>query len=182
MFLKSVGINTPAPWCAAYVNYVLQESKVPHKMNGLAISCCPSTPQLIFDKGKKTEWQQPKSGDLFFWYRTGGGHTGFIKEWPEHGDYFTTVEGNVTRPDGKQGVAIKTRKKSNVQKIFAASMLGSAEESEPIADSVVVEDVVENVNYPATEEKNKKSTPPYAIILVVVLVVLWRMDYIKIKT
>lgn len=182
LFLKSVNINHPAPWCAAYVNYVLQKSNTDHKMNGMASSCCPNKPQLIYNKGKKNFEKEPQAGDLFFWYRTGGGHTGIITDWPKHGDYFYTIEGNVTCDDGKHGVSKKTRKKSNVQKVFAASMLSAfvKEESEPIQEDTVIRKIEDITNpQPKQEEPPKKDNTPYTVLLIgAVLLILYKKGYI----
>lgn len=192
MFLRSVNIHTPAPWCAAFANYVLQQSRVPHTMTGLATSCCPATPFLIFSKGKKRLAQAPQPGDLFFWFRPGGGHTGFIAEWPASGDYFTTIEGNVSTPDGRQGVAIKQRKKANVQKIYAASMLpfAAADDDETgttpatprdsNTQTQAVNPKVDNTPNTPPTPPTEAPTPPYTIILLlIILAILWRQGKFK---
>lgn len=179
LFLKSVGINHPAPWCAAFANYVLQKANVPHKMSGRAISCCPVDANLIYSKGKTRLSKAPQPGDLFFWFRPGGGHTGFIKEWPASGDYFTTVEGNVTRPDGYQGVAVKTRKKAAVQKIYAASVLAGLDTT-PVktVDSTSVPNVISPK--PQQNQQTKEAPPPYTpILILVILVALWQKGYFQ---
>lgn len=176
MFLRSVNINNPAPWCAAFVNYVLQEAKVPHKMNGLALSCCPADGNLIYSRGKRSLSVSPKSGDLFFWFRPGGGHTGFIKDWPSRGDYFTTIEGNVTTSDGRQGVAVKTRKKSSVQKIYSASAL-SIFSSGPSnsSDTIIPPDKKPGTTKPKDPPNtNSDSSPPYFIFLIIFIVLILR--------
>lgn len=199
-FLASVNIQHPAPWCAAYTNYVLQKAKVNHKMNGMASSCCPTTPQLIYNKGHKNFNKLPQAGDLFFWYRPGGGHTGIITQWPAHGDYFYTIEGNVSCADGRQGVSRKTRKKSNVQKVFAASMLSSFikdEEAGPVPIAIGTSAPIEpepltpadtlphaQPNLPEGQQPPTKApTPPYTLILIgIILLILWRKGHIKLST
>jgi hypothetical protein len=192
-FLASVNIQHPAPWCAAYTNYVLQKANVNHKMNGMASSCCPATPQLIYNKGHKSFNKLPQAGDLFFWYRPGGGHTGIITQWPAHGDYFYTIEGNVSCADGRQGVSRKTRKKSNVQKVFAASMLSSFVKDEEAGPEPSAPAEPEPLNTADTTESQKPTTdnqsptkaptPPYTLILIgLILLILWRKGHIKLRT
>ncbi|MCH8491445.1 MAG: hypothetical protein LAT81_16190 [Oceanicaulis sp.] len=117
-FLRAVNIHNPAPWCGAFAAWVLDSCGADHNMTGMAVSCCPNDDGLIFDKGKKRMPNNVPEGALFFWLRPGGGHNGFVVDWPEHGDYFTRIDGNTSTADGKEGVAKKKALKRNVQKLY----------------------------------------------------------------
>lgn len=89
MYLQSVGIDFPAPWCMAFVYW-----------------CCTQAgiKGLIKTGGVLRQWHEidplakkktPKVGDIFIMDFGGGkGHTGFIKTVNDTTRTFTTIEGN----------------------------------------------------------------------------------------
>lgn len=108
MFQRSVGLGAGAPWCAAFVSYVLDAAKArePRVRSGLAQKFIVkgSVPAKQVAKG----YRRVEPGWLVVWKRgdTYGGHVGIVERWS--GDNGETVEGNV-REGKEEGVFRKRR-------------------------------------------------------------------------
>ena len=103
-YLNSVGINVPAPWCMAFVYWVVEKaSKELGQPNPLQ-----KTGHVL------TQWNAskklrvvgtPERGDIFIMDFGGGkGHTGFVAEIK--GDRIMTIEGNSNGQGSREGVEV----------------------------------------------------------------------------
>jgi len=103
-YLNSVGINVPAPWCMAFVYWVVDKaSKELGQPNPLH-----KTGHVL------TQWNAmkklrvvgtPERGDIFIMDFGGGkGHTGFVAEIK--GDRIMTIEGNSNGQGSREGVEV----------------------------------------------------------------------------
>lgn len=116
-YLKSVGINQPVPWCAAFVRWCFDQCHIPVTGNAWSPSWFPAA-KTIYRQGKG---QTPQNGDVFGLYYPKLkriGHVGFIIGW--QGNHAVTIEGNTNAAGSRDGnvVAKKRRLKSQ---IFAVS-------------------------------------------------------------
>lgn len=99
-FLASVGIDTPAPWCAAYASYCLSVNDIEFPTERSALASDFITRRSMKASHVLLGREQPQKGDLVIWRRGNGifGHIGFVSEW--RGECGQTVEGNTSPPDG----------------------------------------------------------------------------------
>lgn len=102
-YLKSVGINFPAPWCMGFVywcvNEAAKEMNVPNplKKTGGVMDQWSSMRSLRVDT--------PQKGDIFIMDFGGGkGHTGFVTG--VIGDKINTVEGNSNDEGSREGFEV----------------------------------------------------------------------------
>lgn len=108
MFQRSVGLGAGAPWCAAFVSYVLDAVRAtePRVRSGLAQKFIVkgSVPAKQVAKG----YRKVEPGWLVVWKRgdTYGGHIGIVVRWD--GLAGETIEGNV-REGKEEGVFRKRR-------------------------------------------------------------------------
>lgn len=108
MFQRSVGLGAGAPWCAAFVSYVLDAAKVaqPRVRSGLAQKFIVkgSVPAKQVAKG----YRRVEPGWLVVWKRgdSYGGHVGIVERWNRNDG--ETIEGNV-REGKEEGVFRKRR-------------------------------------------------------------------------
>ncbi|MBT1702954.1 CHAP domain-containing protein [Chryseosolibacter indicus] len=100
VILKSVGINSPAYYCAAYVSWGLTE-------NGI---CNPRTAwsPALFPASHCINLKQkiPEPADVFGVYYNNLNriaHAGVVKRWPRDGDYFISLEGNTNNGTSRNG-------------------------------------------------------------------------------
>ena len=103
-YLNSVGITTPAPWCMAFVYWVVEKAS-----NELG------EPNPLLKTGHvMSQWNAskklrvtgtPERGDIFIMDFGGGkGHTGFVAE--VKGDRIMTIEGNSNGQGSREGVEV----------------------------------------------------------------------------
>lgn len=108
MFQRSVGLGAGAPWCAAFVSYVLDAAKArePRVRSGLAQKFIVkgSVPAKQVAKG----YRRVEPGWLVVWKRgdSYGGHVGIVERWNRNDG--ETIEGNV-REGKEEGVFRKRR-------------------------------------------------------------------------
>lgn len=105
-FLASVGIYSPAAWCAAFVVWCHLQAK---------INSIPRTGGVLdlWNKSPDNRTVTPQPGDVMILdYGNGQGHTGIIIE--VNGDTLTTIEGNTNDDGSREGyeVARRTRQAS----------------------------------------------------------------------
>jgi peptidoglycan hydrolase-like protein with peptidoglycan-binding domain len=96
----------PESWCADFASWVLR-----HVGGSLNDPYCPSIRNRLIASGNWKGRSNPQPGDLvlFDWNHDGiADHIGFVKSVNANGT-LTTIEGNTTGPDGREGVWEKTR-------------------------------------------------------------------------
>ncbi|HBC0987555.1 TPA: CHAP domain-containing protein [Escherichia coli] len=115
-YLKAVGINFPAAWCAAFVVWCHQQA---------GVNSIPRTGGVLdmWNKTKSTRAvTQPQPGDVFIMdYGRGNGHTGIVER--VEGSTLYTIEGNTDANGGREGyeVARRTRNLSAVKGLLRFS-------------------------------------------------------------
>jgi hypothetical protein len=93
-YLNSVGIHDGAPWCAAFVTYILKENHIDKLPTNPA--WCPSWYELAAKKGLLKPMRESIGGDLWLWNWDGGqvDHIGFCDEGVK-GSMAYYLDGNV---------------------------------------------------------------------------------------
>jgi hypothetical protein len=102
-YLKSVGINVPAPWCMAFVYWCVNEAcKAKGVTNKLLQSGHVLTVGAAASRRGVTT-SRPRPGDIFIMNFGGGrGHTGFCSDIaPKF--MFNTIEGNSNDEGSREG-------------------------------------------------------------------------------
>lgn len=107
MYLLSVGINFPAPWCMAFVYWCTA-----HAAELLSVQN-----PLIRTGGVMNQWynmpasmkimapQQPQAGDIFIMeFAHGNGHTGFVESVAD--GFIHTIEGNSNEDGSREGFEV----------------------------------------------------------------------------
>lgn len=100
-YLESVGINFPAPWCAAFVVWCHLQAD---------INSMPKTGGVLelWNKSPANRVNPPQPGDVMILdYGHGQGHTGIIVE--VNGDTLTTIEGNTNDDGSREGYEVAQR-------------------------------------------------------------------------
>jgi hypothetical protein len=79
-YLNSVGITSGAPWCAAFVSYILHENKVTGRPTNPA--WCPNWVDYARKYNLLKPMRDSRQGDLWLWNWDGGlvDHIGFCDE------------------------------------------------------------------------------------------------------
>lgn len=120
-YLKEVGVGSPAPWCAAFCNFVARQAakrlgvespleKVPNQ----------AYVQSYYEHGKKLGWIVPaeaaEPGDLFLLFFPSlhrYAHIGLVATKPlqasSDGGEFSTIEGNTDADGGREGIEVARR-------------------------------------------------------------------------
>lgn len=123
-YLNSVGINSPAAWCAAFVNYKVKQAAMELKVasDWPATGYCPTI--LAWAKQNKRLLAKPVPGAVFLVKRNifgGARHTGFVKSVSPDGSYIISVEGNSNDNGSAEGVGVYSNKRPvNWKLIFVA--------------------------------------------------------------
>jgi hypothetical protein len=105
--LLEVGINYPAPWCAAEVYDCFQTAAT-----GLGIgNPCPRTPSavhLFTNAPAECQTRLPAPGDVFVVMHSDGvhGHCGIVESCSPGGDEITTIEGDTNAEGSSTGDAM----------------------------------------------------------------------------
>ncbi len=113
-YLLNANITTPAPWCAAFVKFVLDKCGISHKITAWSPSATATN--RIYDRRKPDKNKTtPESGDVFTLYYPNLeriGHTGFIESWGSK--WIDTIEGNTNDSgsrDSNSGDRVMRRKR-----------------------------------------------------------------------
>ena len=125
--LKSVGVNFPAPWCAAYVGIVCCNSCISYPYSGFVPNWSRDVwkAKVIFDKTKKgrsilqTELRRGDIATIYFPNLRRDAHIFIVLGVTEKGNIIT-IEGN-TNPGGSRdgyGVFVRVRELWQVSKII----------------------------------------------------------------
>ncbi len=104
-YLNSVGLYSPAPWCAAFVYWCFNQlsNKNPLTKTGSVLTNWNSA-------DKKYKFTEPKEGDIFIMDFGGGkGHTGIVEKVDS--DFVYTIEGNSNESGSPEGVEVLRRKR-----------------------------------------------------------------------
>lgn len=113
-YLASIGINSPAPWCMAFVYFCFDEaSKQLQRTNPLVRT------GLVLGAWNKAKINngriKPEPGDIFIMDFGGGtGHTGIVEK--VEGLWIYTVEGNTNDEGGREGYEV-CRKRRLLSKV-----------------------------------------------------------------
>jgi hypothetical protein len=122
MYLSNAKIYTPAPWCGAFVKWVLDACGVEHWIT--AWSPSGTARNRIYDRRTPDKnVTKPESMDVFTLYYPSLkriGHVGFIDEWGDK--WVTTVEGNTNDSGSRDsntgdGVLKRKRLKSTIYQV-----------------------------------------------------------------
>jgi hypothetical protein len=122
MYLSNANIYKPAPWCGAFVKWVLDMCRVENWVT--AWSPSGTSRNRIYDRrtpDKNTV--RPESMDIFTLYYPSLnriGHVGFVDEWGDK--WVTTVEGNTNDSGSRDsntgdGVLRRKRLKSTIYQV-----------------------------------------------------------------
>ena len=116
-YLHSVGVYSPAPWCAAFVSYNLQQLNIPNPNSAWS-------PNYALDKDviykAKKQTSTPLAGDVVTYYYPSlkrVGHVGFYCLKDVSG-YIITIEGNTNGGGSREGDGVY-KKKRELGKIYA---------------------------------------------------------------
>lgn len=107
-YLKTVHLKAGAPWCAAFVNWVLLQCGTPHAGSGWSPDWFPAH-RIIWHHNGVVEGSStsPQPGDVLGVYFEGKGriaHVGFIEVW--RGRSAQTVEGNTNAAGSREGIMV----------------------------------------------------------------------------
>jgi hypothetical protein len=111
MYLKYVGHKRGAPWCAAFVAWVLGQCGVKHTITAWSPTAHNSK-NVIYTGGYM--YREVKPCDVFtIYYQSKGriGHTGF---WYARvsGRFYDSVEGNTNEGGSREGDGVYMRRRS----------------------------------------------------------------------
>lgn len=101
--------NEGTPWCAQFVSVVIKTTYEKLKLPKSKLPYTAST-LVMLDGAKKanlTVDKTPREGCIFFRYRSGGGHVGFVGKIDNNGTIYT-IEGNASN-----AVVARTYNKEN---------------------------------------------------------------------
>lgn len=116
-YLHSVNVFTPAPWCAAFVSYNLQQYKIPNPCSAWSPNYALSK-DVIYKAKKMTAIPLP--GDVVTYYYPQlkrVGHVGFYCLKDQSG-YIITIEGNTNGGGSREGDGVY-KKKREMSKVYA---------------------------------------------------------------
>lgn len=116
IYLKSVGINYPASWCAAFVYYRIKTAakELGITTNFIKTASC----QAIYQWAKKNGHilDAPKDGCVFLqWHKElhRYAHTGFVKTYDATKNTFVSIEGNSNSDGSREGYCVASNKRPN---------------------------------------------------------------------
>lgn len=123
VYLKFVSIFSPAPWCAAFVafkiNQAAQVLSVPNPyLSGIRAASCSAVYAWAKTQGRVLP--APEEGCVFLVRGKSPGvfvHTGFVSDL-RHGARVGTVEGNTNIDGSSEGVGVFARERSAANLVF----------------------------------------------------------------
>lgn len=113
--LANAGFYKPAAYCSATVKYLFDICLVMTEITAWSPTAVPEARAVW--KGGKEITRAPMYSDVFGIYSPRKGrvsHAGIIFHWPDKGNYFLSLEGNVGIGDGAQGITVLRRKKTEI--------------------------------------------------------------------
>lgn len=105
-YLASVGITSPAAWCAAFVYWCYKEAA---RQLGVKNPLLCTGRVLTQYEMRKAVYQvsSPEAGDVFIMLnKDGTGHMGFVDAVHPKGDRIETVEGNSNDEGSREGFEV----------------------------------------------------------------------------
>lgn len=125
-YLNSVGINFPAPWCAAFVYWCFEQAAVKNGKKNPVVKTGSVLSHWNKSTGKKISLLDArnnpglvKPGHIFIMDFGGGkGHTGLVEA--VNGGFLTVIEGNTNDGGSREGIGVfrRTRKIAGINKGF----------------------------------------------------------------
>ncbi|MBI9063314.1 MAG: CHAP domain-containing protein [Marinilabiliaceae bacterium] len=113
-YLKHVGFNQPAPWCAAFVSWNLSNVGVTNPKSAWSPSFASDKDVIWYSKsGYKRKGTKAQTGDVVTFYYTRlkrVGHVGFYIKTDKSG-YFITIEGNTNKSGSRSGDGVYMKKR-----------------------------------------------------------------------
>jgi len=110
-YLASTGTPKGSAWCAAFVNYCIEEAA--HKLGArepwIRTAGCDEIKSWA--RRNKVLFERPEVGDVFLHFSPGddADHTGFVTSVAN--GYFGTVEGNTNNGGSREGIGVFSRKR-----------------------------------------------------------------------
>ncbi len=119
-FLFAAGLDKPAPWCAAFVNWCAEKAAADHnRTSPLEDVRLQAYVQSYADWAKVNDLFIPAEdtgpGDLFVLYYPSlerFAHIGFTEEVNEQEGWYTTIEGNTNDDAVREGYEVATRRRN----------------------------------------------------------------------
>lgn len=111
MYLASVNVHSPAPWCAAFVHWCLVQANVPNTITAYSPTAHNSK-NLVYFKG--TFYQEPRAADvgtLYFPSLRRIAHT-FFFDGKLNKSIYRSVEGNTNSNGSREGTAVLIKYRS----------------------------------------------------------------------
>jgi hypothetical protein len=102
-YLASCRLQKGNPWCAAFVNWTLEQCNAPHRESGWAPAWFTDKTTIALRTSGSAGYA-PHPGDvfgIFFPEKKRIAHVGFILQW--NGDKVTTIEGNTNMAGSREG-------------------------------------------------------------------------------
>lgn len=102
MYLSSVNVYSPAPWCAAFVKWNFNQAGITSNITAWSPTAQNSN-NLVYYKAKF--YKQPRAGDVFTLYFPSLkriAHTGFF-DLPINNKVYRSVEGNTNQAGSREG-------------------------------------------------------------------------------
>lgn len=110
-YLKSVKVNAPAPWCAAFVHWCLDRAGIANTVTAWSPTA-HNAKNIVYYQGKFR--QDPAPGDVFTLYfpkLRRIAHTGFFDR-RINATIYCTVEGNTNEAGSREGDGVMRRYRS----------------------------------------------------------------------
>lgn len=107
LYLRTVGIDYPAPWCAAYTYWCVQEASDALGLSNRVVrsAYCPTISSWA--SSNKILYTTPAVGDFFLVYGTRARHIGFVTKTLTDG--VKTIEGNTNLNGSPEGIGVFER-------------------------------------------------------------------------
>lgn len=151
--LANAGIEKPAPYCSATVKYLFDQCLIATTITAWSPTAVPYE-RAVWQAGKVLT-RLPLPADVFGIYNPKKGrisHAGVIFAWPEEGDWFLSLEGNVGIGSGQQGITILRRRKSSIHVVV--NWIDEESITKKLAEgNKELEEIVTSVNEPPKEKK-----------------------------
>lgn len=124
-FLFAAGLSTPAPWCAAFINWCAEQAAVDkNTTSALEDVRLQAYVQSYADWAENNNKFIPKDdagpGDLFILYYPSlerYAHIGFVDEVNEEEGWFTTIEGNTNDEASREGFKVASRRRTITSRV-----------------------------------------------------------------
>jgi hypothetical protein len=116
MYLRSVGVEPPAFWCAAFVGWI-------HLQAGLEIPRGAAWSPSWFPQKRVIDNEKAQAGDVGGIYFRSLGRIAhvfvFDQDYPESSNFITTIEGNTNDDGSRNGHSVlrKKRSKNTIHKV-----------------------------------------------------------------